>query len=64
MSFDSRAVIAGMLVIVTLAVSIYGMYLKWTTIDILAILAFFGPLLTAAITYYFGQKNEEKKLGK
>jgi uncharacterized protein YktA (UPF0223 family) len=57
-------VIAGMLVIVAFLVTIYGMYLKWTTTDILAILAFFGPLLTAVITYYFGQKSEEKRLGK
>jgi len=64
MNVDSRAVIAGMLVIVTGIVAVYGMYLKWTTTDILAILAFLGPMLTAAITYYFGQKSEEKKLGK
>jgi ABC-type Fe3+-siderophore transport system permease subunit len=58
---DSRAIIAFTLVIVTGIIAIYGMYLKWTTTDLLSVLAFFGPLITAVITYYFGQKNEEKR---
>jgi hypothetical protein len=62
MGLDSRAVIAFTLVIVTAIVATYGMYLKWTVNDLLAVMAFFGPLLTAVITFYFGQKNEEKRL--
>jgi hypothetical protein len=62
MGLDSRAVIAFTLVIVTAIVATYGMYLKWTVTDLLSVLAFFGPLLTAVITFYFGQKNEEKRL--
>ena len=60
-SLDSRAVIAFTLVIVTAIVATYGMYLKWTVNDLLAVLAFFGPLLTAVITFYFSQKNEENR---
>jgi drug/metabolite transporter (DMT)-like permease len=57
---DYRAWIAFGILIITGLITFYGMYLGWTTTEILAILAFFGPLLTAAITYYFVQKTEEK----
>ena len=57
---DYRAWIAIGILIITGLVTFYGMYLGWSTTEILAILAFFGPLLTAAITYYFVQKTEEK----
>jgi drug/metabolite transporter (DMT)-like permease len=58
---DYRAWIAIILLIITGATAFYGMYLGWSTTEILAIMAFFGPLLTAAITYYFLQKTEEKR---
>ena len=57
---DCRAAITVTLLFVTGAVAIYGMYLGWTTTEILAIMAFFGPLLTAAITYYFIGKTSER----
>ena len=57
---DYRALIAIVLLVVTGVVAVYGMYLGWSTIDILALMAFFGPLLTAAITYYFIGKTTEK----
>jgi drug/metabolite transporter (DMT)-like permease len=56
---DYRALITVVLLLLTGAVAIYGMYLGWTTTEILAIMAFFGPLLTAAITYYFVGKTEK-----
>ena len=61
LGLDSRAVIAFTLVVVTGIVALYGMYKGWTTNDLLAVLAFFGPLVTAVITFYFGQKNEENR---
>ena len=57
---DYRAFITIVLLVVTGAVAIYGMYLGWSTTEILALMAFFGPLLTAAITYYFVGKTTEK----
>jgi len=59
---DSRAVITLALIVVAGIVAVYGMYLEWSITDLLSVLAFFGPLLTAAITYYFGQKTEERKI--
>ncbi len=59
---DYRGIITVALLIVTGAVALCGMLLGWTTEEILAIMAFFGPLLTAAITYYFAEKAEERRL--
>ncbi len=58
---DYRALISFALVILTGVIAIYGMYLGWTTTEILAIMAFFGPLLTAAITYYFVTRAEKDR---
>jgi fatty acid desaturase len=49
------------LVAVTFVITIYGMHIGWSTTEILALLAFFGPLLTAAITHYFLGKSAEKE---
>lgn len=57
---DYRALITIILLILTGITCLYGMFLGWTTTEILAILAFFGPMDTAAITYYFVRKQIER----
>ncbi len=58
---DYRALITIALVILTGAIAVYGMYLGWTTTEILVIMAFFGLLLTVAITYYFVARTEKDR---
>ena len=62
MGIDARAVISSMLIVVTCIVTFYAMFLSWTLTDILGLLAFFGPMDTAAIAFYFGQKDEAKRI--
>jgi len=57
---DYRALITVILLILTGAICLYGMNLGWTTTEILAIMAFFGPMDTAAITYYFVGRQVER----
>jgi hypothetical protein len=49
------------LIAVTFVIAMYGMHIGWSTTETLALLAFFGPLLTAAITHYFTGKTAEKE---
>lgn len=56
---DYRALIAVILLILTGVVAIYGMMIRWTMTDILGLMAFFGPMDTAAVTYYFSAKQSE-----
>lgn len=58
---DYRAWITIALIICAVIIAVYGMSIGWTTTDILAMMAFFGPLLSAAITYYFVEKAEESR---
>lgn len=54
---DYKALITCILLIMTGIVTVYGMHLKWAVTEILALLAFFGPMDTAAVTYYFVSKQ-------
>lgn len=57
---DYRALITVILLILTGVVCLYGMYLGWSTPDVLAVTAFFGQWVMAAITYYFVSKQVER----
>lgn len=61
-AWDSRAVIATLLVLAITGIAFYAMYLKWPLTDILGMLAFFGPFVSAAIAFYFGVKNESNRI--
>lgn len=58
---DYRALITIVLLILTGSVCLYGMYLGWATTDVLAVTAFFGQWVMAAITYYFVAKQVERR---
>jgi len=62
MDLDARAVIAFTLVVVMSLIGFSAMFLEWPLEDILSILAVFTPFVSAAVAFYFGQKDESKRI--